>query len=468
MKYPKAKYRLKTYKLGIIVLLMIGITLGVSEIDTIKQYLSKASVKPANLKIDAESPIGSLKKPWQNLAQGGEFPEFSLTPMLKDIKELDPAYIRIDHLYDFYIKVSRDNSGKLEYDFSKLDKILKEMKSVNAKPFLSLSYMPDILSSDITGSPGNWSEYGQIIQATIEHVSGKNNQKIKDVYYEIWNEPDLFGSWKTYGSKNYLTMYTVAAKAAAAAKNTEDFKIGGPATTKLYNNWIDNLMKTVVAENLKLDFFSWHHYTESPEDYREDILTLKERLKQFPTKALKTEFIISEWGPNSDNDPAYDGEAAAAHLVASISEMMPEVTKAFVFEIQDGKHPEGKEFWGRWGLFTHLDFKSKIKPRAQAIKLLNQLGQSQLNVSGDGSHVKAIAAKKGEVIQVIISNYDPSGLHTEDVPLSIMRIKPGTYLVTRNFLNKTKSTEKLKITGSFKTKILMPPNSVFFIELTPE
>ena len=90
---------------------------------------------------------------------------------------------------------------------------------------------PAISRGDIIDLPRDWNEWGQVVRATIEHFSGRNQRNLAGVIYEVWNEPDLFGSYKTYGDKNYLTMYEVSARAAAGATNVNSFEIGGPATT---------------------------------------------------------------------------------------------------------------------------------------------------------------------------------------------------------------------------------------------
>jgi len=454
-------------KVSILGLLTITSIIGASQINVIREFFSKASGQPANLRIDVKAPTKPITRPWQNVAQGGESASFSLKPLSPELKQLSLSYIRLDHLYDFYVKITRNDQGVLQYDFSKLDEIIRDMQAINALPFLSLSYTPDILNPDIIGVPNNWDEYRQIIQKTIEHVSGKSALNVKEVYYEAWNEPDLFGQWKTYGPKNYLALYQTAARGANAATNTQPFHFGGPATTALYDNWMKEVVKLAISENLRLDFISWHHYSDQPEDYRQDIDRLRKMLEPFRPYADQIEPIISEWGPNSENDPQYDTGDSAAHMIVSLSYMMPAISKAFIFEIEDGKSPEGKEFWGRWGLYTHSEFGNHPKPRAQAIKLLNQLGSDKIMVAGNGTWVRAIAAKKGNTTQVLVANYDHVGKHSEQVPLTISQLDPGSYQVSKTYLGRSKTVEKTEVNGDYITMIPLAPNTVVMIELTP-
>ncbi len=463
-KHFRQKIIIRAAIIGILAMISV---IGASQIAQIRDFFSRASGRPANLVIDVTATAPFPTKPWQNLGQGGESASFSLKPIAGEIKQLSPRHIRIDHLYDFYINVSRGSDGKFQYDFSKLDTIISEIRSVNALPFLSLSYMPTALNGDITGPPTNWDDYYLVVKATIEHVSGRSGLNVRDVYYEVWNEPDLFGQWKTYGDKNYLTLYITAANAARDAINTQPFHFGGPATTALYSNWVTALMKLVTSQDIRMDFYSWHHYTSNPEDFRKDIDEMREYMQPFQDKAKNIEMIISEWGINSENDGRYDTNASAAHLVSGLTYMMPIVDKAFIFEIEDGKSPEGKENWGRWGIFTHSEFGNKPKPRAQVIKMLNQLGPQKLPVMGNGSWVRAIAAKKDKTIQVLITNYDQAGNHSEEVPLTLQGVQPGSYQVTTTFLGRAKTTQTINIVeNTHSTTIPLPPNNVVLLEIT--
>lgn len=465
-KYSKRKFSALT--IFEILVPALGIVIGLTQIRKIQQLFIQASHQPANIVVDSQGLMGELPRTWLNLAQGGENSQFSLKPMMAEMKIISPEYIRIDHLFDFYIKVTRSGSS-YSYDFTKLDQLLAEMKSIGALPFISLSYTPEILNPDITGVPSNWQDYQAIIHRTIEHVSGFKEQNIAGVYYEVWNEPDLFGQWKTYGTKNYLDLYRSAARAASAVQNVQPFKLGGPATTKLYDNWVDALIKMVIDEHLKFDFYSWHHYNEDPDAYVNDVERLKQKLRTYPTIALQVEYIISEWGIDSNNNKAYDGMMSAAHLVASVINFPPNLSKAFSFEIQDGKSPGGNEYWGRWGLFTAPDFGSHAKPRAKVIELMNQLGNQELSVIGQGSNVKALAVHKGKTIQVLLANYDIEDRNTEMVPLTLKRMVPGNYTITQSYLGRNKLTQQVVISSdTFVTTVPLIANNVVLWELAQE
>jgi len=447
-------------------LLIFGLIVGLDLGKKVNQLLSEATGKKAEIVVDAQKSLGNMPRPWNNFGQGGETNEGMLTPVVLQMKELSPSYIRIDHIYDFYEVVNRDN-GSLRFNFAKLDKEVGAILQMGAKPFFALSYMPPALAPGVTDKPDNWGEWQQLVRATIEHYSGKENMNIEGVYYEVWNEPDLFGGFKVWGDKNYLEMYRVSAQAAQEVKGVNEFKIGGPATTGLYNNWIEGLFKMVIEESLRLDFVSWHRYSFDPDSFKQDVEGLNNLMKKYPKLALK-ERIITEWGPDPENHPSYDNQVGAAHAVASIREMLGRINKAIVFEIKDGLSPEGKVFWGRFGIITHESKGLSLKPRYNAFKWLNQVGETRLLMSGEGSWVRGMAAKRGEIIQVNLVNYDKFSQHREAVPVVVKNLALGRYIVVEeDFDGKTTQTEVSINKGTWSGKVIMRPNEIVRLELRP-
>ncbi|PIR99769.1 hypothetical protein COT86_02225, partial [Candidatus Collierbacteria bacterium CG10_big_fil_rev_8_21_14_0_10_43_36] len=361
------------------------IVIVVLVIPTAVQYVGKAAGVPANLVFNYEGVLGKLPQPWRNLDQGGEEPKEMLASVVEEVKELNPEYIRLDHIYDAFKVVSRTD-GHLTYDWTGLDKAIEVILATGAKPFLSLSYMPIVISSgDMIAPAKDWSEWGQVVQATIEHYSGRSQKNIDGIIYEVWNEPDLFGGYKTYGGKNYLEMYSASAKAAARAQNVNPFEIGGPATTGLYQNWEERLIKYVAGNDLRMDFLSWHRYSYDLEQYERDARQARKWAENIPA-LVNLKFYVTEWGHNSEVDPGYDEKFGAIHTLAGARVMMGSIDRAVLFEIKDG--PGAEKYWGRWGILTHEKFGTpEKKPRYHALQFLNNLGPYRLSVAGEGSWI---------------------------------------------------------------------------------
>ena len=319
------------------------------------QAFSRAASIKANIVVDVAKTTGPFPDRWKALAQGGEEAGVRmLENVVPQVAGLYPKYIRLDHIYDFYEVVSKDSSNNLIFDFSRLDQTVCDIYNTGAKPFFSLGYMPPTMSEDgsLIGKPKNWNEWTFLVQKTVEHYSNKDavlpcgalaDFWKTDIYYEVWNEPDLesFGKWRyTGGDKSYSDLYFYSVRGATQAQNVFKFKIGGPVTTALYKNWIQKFLDYVLTNNLRIDFISWHHYSKKTDDYTDDVINLNKWLGESPkyNQFQNLPKVISEWGYDSYVNEIADTNIGAAHTVASLRNLLnAEVQLAFLFEIKDGK-----------------------------------------------------------------------------------------------------------------------------------
>jgi len=455
--------------LGLFVL-SLALLGALTQMSAIQTWLSQATGEPANLVIDTQGITGPLNTPWRYLAQGGESPDYQIAPVLKELTAIKPKAMRLDHLFDYYATVSFSPTGSVQVDWTKLDILLKDLHAASVSPMLALSYMPPALSAtgDITAAPNRWSDWSTLVRLTIEHVSGLQALNLPNVYYEVWNEPDLFGGWKAGGGKNYFTLYEQSVLGATAAQNVQPFFLGGPATTSLYPNWLTKFMDYVSQRQLRLDFYSWHIYDPDPQTYLNQLQQFDRLMRQYPSYLFKVEPIITEWGPTSALSSIYDQNLSAAHLVAVSAVLPPTLKQAYLFEFQDGENPQGDTYWGRWGLLTSPSSGNLKKPRYQALNFLNRLGEQALSVAGQGTWVKAIAATDSTgTLKVIVANYDPQDKHTETVPLNFVRVTPGTYTLTTEYLGRPPQTTTLTaITTTLQSSLPLPPNTVVFLNLS--
>lgn len=428
--------------------LLLSLAFGIYLSQQVIKYFSKAGGESANVVVDMSTQYGKVPDPWRNLAQGGEEKGRMLVPVIEQVKPFRPEYIRIDHVFDFYTQ-------------DELDAVISDITSTGAKPFISLSYMPPAISKsgDINDLPRDWGEWELLVQRTVEHISGKNGLAISGVYYEVWNEPDLFGKFTIGGEKNYLDLYLHTAIGASRASNTLPFKLGGPGTTDYFDRWMSALSSFANKNNLKLDFLSWHRYSKNLDDFESDI---------GHARPYERELVFSEMGPNSENDTVYDGYFGAIHQIAVSAVLYhASIGKAFAFEIKDGPGPE--KYWGRWGMFTHEKYGTpEIKPRGQAIKFLNNMtGGNVLSVTGEGGWVKAIAKRITEAqARILLVNYDPRGKHEEFVPIKFTNLQSNNFSLKRTeFLGSSFTQDIATTSAEWATYQYLKPNSAMILEV---
>lgn len=415
-----------------ILVILAGIPVGVYLVGQSVGFWGKAGGIEANLVIDFGAAYPDSNYSWRNLAQGNEEQGNMIANVGDKIAALHPNYIRIDNVFG--------NPS--------LDDTIKSILASGAKPFISLSPLPD--------TPINWSDWENKVQTMIQHISGQLG--ISGVYYEVGNEPDLFGGWKTYGDKNYFELYSHSVVAANRASGVQPFKIGGPATTQLYESWARDFAKFVLTNNLRLDFYSWHKYAMNLDSFENNAINARVWLTESGLSD-KLELVISELGPNSKNDPVYDTGFGAIHALATTATLEDLVNKIFTFEIKDG--PINK-----WGILTHDGL---VKPRYNALSFLNNIVGNRVAVSGQGSWVKAFSKSDGKVVRTFVVNYDPNGTHTEAVPINFINLPVTNFEYKRiDWGGGVERDINVATTSAqWSTFELMNPNSAAIIEITP-
>ncbi|MFH2019050.1 MAG: glycosyl hydrolase [bacterium] len=440
------------------------VTVGLAQ--KVIQLVTGASFKPAAIVVTADKSRGNLNTVWKGLSQGHEEKEMRLTSSVVLIKPLGMKYVRIDHIYDGFGVVERLD-GRLVYDWTRLDALVGDIVAIGATPYFSLSYMPPAISrGDILDMPVDWGEWGQVVTTTIEHYSRDYSGGLTNVIYEVWNEPDLFGSWKIAGEKNYTQLYTVAARAAMTTNGVKTFKIGGPATTGFYKNWVDGFYMKLDSE-VRIDFFSWHRYSAKVEDFVKDAELAKELIAPQITKSQ--DLYISEWGVNSERGSQYDGMWAGAHFLA-VSRALSDtvVDMALAFEVQDGNQGD-QQLHGGWGMLTNPKFGEVVqKPRFKALGMISKLSGVRLGLMGEGDYITAMAARDDQgVVRIMAVNYDEKGKHSEVFPLTITSLEGSSYSVTEEYLSGRRITNVLLTeNGNIKREIVLPASEAVLVTVT--
>lgn len=434
-----------------------------------QQYWSKAASRPARLVIDTTATNGPFTQSWAAFAQGGEEPPPMLDGVAPTLQRLSPQYIRLDHIFDYY-QIVQMRDGVVTYDFSRLDTTVDHIRTAGALPFFSLSYMPAVFttSGSVIDPPRDWNLWKDLIRATIQHYSGADGKNLENVYYEVWNEPELpqFGGWKLSGDKDYRMLYFHAAQGAAAVSNAQTFFFGGPGVGSYYPQWINGLSAYASQNNLRFDFYSWHRYHTSPDIFTSDVRNTRQQLSRIP-KFTNLPLIISEWGIDSENTSLPGTNAAAAFTVNTVRNIHRDVSYAFQFEVKDGPPPNG----GRWGLMNHQKGAPALglKPRFYAFEELARLKGENLQVSGEGTHVQAMAGKSESGIRVLVSNYDRSGRNTEYVPIVFSGLPAGSYdLWYRYPLDGREGKQEIIATnGTLSHSFVLAANTLLALELSP-
>ncbi len=422
----------------------------------------RAKEVPANIVVDALIVGNEVNLDFYHaFAQGGEEKGDMLAPAANLVKALSPKIIRLDHIFNQYNMVRRD-AGQLHFDFTQIDTSIRTILSAGAVPLLSLSYMPPAIArgGNILEQPDNWNEWALVVERLIEHVSGRTGLNVSGVYYEVWNEPDLaqFGSWKTWGAKNYLTLYQYAATGAGRANNANTFYLGGPATTGMYPNWI----KALAKSGSRLDFISWHGYIQNPVQYATDIQNAQLALLDYPHYAY-IPLLITEFGHTGARDTGYGTMYSAVHTASTIRQLITNPPRyLFSFELIDGP---GQTNGDGWGMITHEDNGLRTKPRYGVYSYMDQMMGKRVSLTGEGTEVNAWATTEGNTIKIMLVNFSSRGI-SENVPITYKNVEPGSYRFIRHqYLgNRGQETVEVSAFGLMKT-VYVPAQSIVYVAL---
>lgn len=463
------KFWQKNWKAIVVVFgLLVSLPMTLPLAQNAWRWVTGASYQAAAIVVDVSQPQGQINKIWTGVSQGFEkLPDqdFRLSATSGLLKSVGMKYVRIDHIYDGFNVVSRDG-GQLKYDWTKLDAMVGDITAAGAIPYFSISYMPPAISKgDILDFPNDWGEWGQVVAATVGHYSRDYRGGLNNVIYEVWNEPDLFGGWKMGGAKNYVTLYSTAARAANSVKNVKPFKIGGPATTGFYPAWVRGFYDKLDS-SVRIDFFSWHRYSAKVEDFVRDATTAKSMME---TRISRSQSLyISEWGVNPERSAAYDGRWAAAHFLAVNTALEgTAIDLALTFEVMDGA-PADKQFHGGWGMLTNPKYGAVAKkPRFKALEMISKLNGARLPLLGNGSYVTALSAYDSTgVVRVLAVNYDPNGDHSELFPVTLTGLSDGTYSVREEYLSGRTLNTDINVAGNLRRDITLPASDAVLLTIT--
>lgn len=164
--------------------------------------------------------------------------------------------------------VHRNKDGKIVYRWTQLDKIYDFLVDAGFNPIFEINPMPLAISSgaktmfwykmNVT-PPRNFQEWEDFIRAWIEHFAERYGiERLRNWYFEVWNEPNLHNQFCTGDQLQYFELYASCARVLKAFD--KGLRIGGPAGAGPAWNLL--LAKYCRDNNVPLDFISWHSYPQ--------------------------------------------------------------------------------------------------------------------------------------------------------------------------------------------------------------
>jgi len=358
-----------------------------------------------------------------------------------------------------------DKAGNPIYNWQYIDQLFDFLLSINVKPFVELSFMPQALASgkqtifwwkaNVTG-PKDYRKWDDLITALVRHWTERYGQhEVASWYFEVWNEPNLHGFFPGTQA-DYFKLYS---ETAAAVKSVSaSYRVGGPATAG--NAWIPDMIKFCSSQHVPLDFISTHTYgvqhgfldvtgrvgtivKNDPAAVWNDMQRSRRQISESTMPGLELHY--TEWSSSfTPTDPLHDSYLEAAFILDKIKHAAPGVNSLSYWtftDIFEELGPRATPFHGGFGLLNYQDIK---KSAFYAYSFLNALGDMELKSNDTAS----IACKDAiGNIQVLFWNFtvthpgdsvNDQQYYNHDLParklppvqISLKNIPAGKYMMT--------------------------------------
>lgn len=354
--------------------------------------------------------------------RAGEVMRHNAYEQLKTVqKECDFKYIRFHGLFhEEMIIVSRDDDGKLKFNFQYVDMLFDSLLEIGLRPIVELGLMPEIMAEKEKyvfwwkmniSMPKDISEWESLVYETVKHLTYRYGEdEVKKWYFEVWNEPNHPAFFSEYTDINkYFELYDGASRAVKRVNS--DYRVGGPASAGLA--WVSETIDHCRKNDVPLDFISTHYY--GVEGAFDSDGTRVTRLKpvEYLTDAIKSRaseickkegypLLVTEWSSSySPRDPIHDSYVSAPYLLRAIrqceghADMMSYWTYTDIFE-EVGPPPT--PFHGGFGL---INVQSLKKPTFHVYSFLNKLGDTELFCDDESAY----ACRSEREMQLLLWNY---------------------------------------------------------------
>lgn len=362
-------------------------------------------------------------------------------------EEFGFEYVRFHGLLDDDMSVClRKDDGTIEYSFFNIDSIFDFLLEIGMKPFVELSFMPELLASgtktvfhykgNIT-PPKSYDDWGKLIETLVGHlVQRYGSDEVRKWFFEVWNEPNLKDFFWAGTMEEYFELYR---STALAVKRVDGrLAVGGPSTA--IDAWIPEFREFCSKNNVPLDFISTHHYPTDAAfglglDMEEQMArsergNLTKRIRKALEEAGPLPLYYTEWNCSpSPRDPYHDVPYNAAFIVKTITDNMGLVNCYSFWTFTDIFEESGFSSVPFHGGFGLMNIHGIPKPSFRAFQLLSRLSGDRLEISAEAGKpsttIDCFAARDREGITILISNHQVplSPIKEEKLTLCIKGIK---------------------------------------------
>lgn len=385
---------------------------------------------------------------------------------------LDMATMYPDRSKDPNVSTNYNFTGIVNSDGRSSDEVFAAIVNNGFEPFFRIG------DSYNNSTPPTDSQLNNWVQASVNVLkhyrqgqwNGFNNSFR---YVEVWNEPDNEQFWpKPATPMQFLKLYDQTSKAIKTA--FPEIKIGGPGVTQngcktdTGKAWLDAFLDYVKQQGSPLDYFSWHMYSNSPEDYANCAAYYRKELDERGFTSMP--LINSEWNTdaeyqnitNAEKMELRTGAKGAAVITGTWINMQQrdDIAQSLFYRGPDPAM-DAPFFYGIYYA------NGQPKKNALAWELWQDMGQYpfRLAITGGKTGLYALAGKDANgALGMLLANPSVSSVQWRpELPES--KLMSDYKVVTRVVTDSSDTIASATVTG---TDITLPSKSVQFVFFTPE
>ena len=418
------------------------------------------------ISIDVAGPT-TPRSGFETFSIGSDYPGTLLRDdslaQLKTVRdELGFRYIRFHAIFHDVLGTYREDGGKPNYDWTKIDTLYDRLLAMGIRPFVELGFTPEAMKTSdqhIFYWKGNTShpdlaKWTALIDTFARHLEQRyGREEIRRWYFEVWNEPNLAGFWEGADQAAYFALYDATAR--ALKRVDPQLRVGGPATAGAA--WVPEFIAHAAKDDVPLDFIATHTYgvdggfldeqgkedtklSPSPDAIVGDVRRVRQQIQASARPGLPLYF--TEWSTSyTPRDAVHDAYLSAAYILSKLKAVdgLAQGMSYWTFsDLFEEPGPPTAPFQGGFGLLNPQGIR---KPAYFAYKYLHRLGDRELATGDaqtiatwDGSTLKALVwqfrqpqqAQSNRSFYTRVQPVAPAG----SVRLDLKGLRAGNYQVT--------------------------------------
>ena len=298
---------------------------------------------------------------------------------------------------------SADPNDPASYNFGPTDRALLSIARSGAQIEYSIGHS-DLTCAGVAFNntpPPDPALYAIVARHVAAHYNDgwDNGYHLHIRYWEIWNEPDLVPFW----SGTSAQFYALYADTARALKSLHPWmQVGGPALTT--NNdltgYRQSLLAYIRANDVPLDFYSIHHYTDFTEDPF-DFVRLSSEYRRLLDRSgfTHTAIQLTEWNYGLVDNPTNPQRAAFVADSLIYMQQAP-LQRAFYYRANGGNG------------FALINTDGTLTRTGDAYEAVGSMNRTPVALATSGGDTNGLAVEAGTSrsgrgeIRVLISNYE--------------------------------------------------------------